>query len=73
MAQLLMSPLKIVSQIYIQDIYTGQRQLVTSHPGINGAPQFSPDGTKLAMVLSKDRTGATELYLYDLQTKRSAA
>ncbi|GAP75777.1 Tol-Pal system beta propeller repeat protein TolB [Pseudoalteromonas ruthenica] len=58
------------SQIYIQDIYTGQRQLVTSHPGINGAPQFSPDGTKLAMVLSKDRTGATELYLYDLQTKQ---
>ncbi len=58
------------SQIFVQDIYTGQRQLITSHPGINGAPQFSPDGSKLAIVLSKDRTGATELYLYDLITKQ---
>ncbi|MEM0514698.1 Tol-Pal system beta propeller repeat protein TolB [Pseudoalteromonas sp. YIC-827] len=58
------------SQIFIQDIYSGQRQLITTHPGINGAPKFSPDGTKLALVLSKDRTGATELYLYDLITKQ---
>ncbi|MFY8272601.1 Tol-Pal system beta propeller repeat protein TolB [Pseudoalteromonas sp. SSDWG2] len=58
------------SQIFVQDIYTGQRQIITSHPGINGAPKFSPDGTKLAIVLSKDRTGATELYLYDLMTKQ---
>lgn len=58
------------SQIYIQDIYTGKRELVTSYPGINGAPKFSPDGNTLAMVLSKDKTGATELYTYDLRTKQ---
>ncbi|KJZ04008.1 MULTISPECIES: Tol-Pal system beta propeller repeat protein TolB [Pseudoalteromonas] len=58
------------SQIYIQDIYTGKRELVTSHPGINGAPQFSPDGTKLLAVLSKDAGGATEVYLIDLKTRQ---
>ncbi|MFC3034053.1 Tol-Pal system beta propeller repeat protein TolB [Pseudoalteromonas fenneropenaei] len=58
------------SQIYIQDLYTGKRQLVTTYPGINGAPQFSPDGTQLLLVLSKDGDGATEIYLLDLATKR---
>jgi TolB protein len=32
------------SQIYIQDLYNGKRNLIASYPGINGAPQFSPDG-----------------------------
>ncbi|GEK10422.1 Tol-Pal system protein TolB [Pseudoalteromonas sp. J010] len=58
------------SQIYIQDIYTGKRELITSYPGINGAPQFSPDGTKLLAVFSKDAGGATEVYLIDLKTKQ---
>ena len=57
------------SQIYIQDIYTGKRELVTSYKGINGAPRFSPDGTKLAIVLSKDKKGATEVYVLDLKTR----
>ncbi len=57
------------SQIYIQDIYTGKRELVTSYKGINGAPRFSPDGTKLALVLSKDKKGATEVYVLDLKTR----
>ncbi|MFY8283807.1 Tol-Pal system beta propeller repeat protein TolB [Pseudoalteromonas sp. SSMSWG5] len=58
------------SQIYIQDLYTGKRELITSHQGINGAPQFSPDGQKLLLVLSKDRNGATEVYLLDLATRK---
>ena len=58
------------SQIYIQDLYTGRRELVTSHTGINGAPQFSPDGKKLLLVLSKDKGGATEVYLLDLLTRK---
>lgn len=58
------------SQIYIQDLYTGKRELITSHPGINGAPQFSPDGKKLLLVLSKDRNGATEVYMLDLTTRK---
>lgn len=58
------------SQIYIQDLYTGKRNLIASYPGINGAPQFSPDGKQLLLVLSKDKDGATEIYLLDLATKR---
>lgn len=56
------------SQIFIQDIYTTQRTLVTDFPGINGSPVFSPDGKKLAMVLSKD--GNPEIYVMDLATKQ---
>jgi TolB protein len=58
------------SQIYTQDLYTGKRSLIASYPGINGAPQFSPDGKQLLLVLSKDSGGATEIYLLDLATKR---
>lgn len=56
------------SEIYIVDIATGQRQLITSYPGINGAPSWSPDGRQLAFVLSK--TGEPKIYLYDISSKR---
>ncbi|WP_133407258.1 Tol-Pal system beta propeller repeat protein TolB [Parashewanella tropica] len=56
------------SQIVIQDIYTQQREVVTSYPGINGAPAWSPDGKKLAITLSKD--GQPDIYLLDIATKR---
>ncbi|MGI5309323.1 Tol-Pal system beta propeller repeat protein TolB [Rheinheimera sp. WS51] len=55
------------SQIYIQDIYTGQRSMLSSTPGINGAPVWSPDGKRMAMVLSKD--GNPEIYVMDIATK----
>jgi TolB protein len=55
------------SQIFIQDIYTTKRTLVTDFPGINGSPVFSPDGKKLAMVLSKD--GNPEIYIMDLASR----
>ena len=58
------------SQIILQDLYTGKREIITSYPGINGAPQFSPDGSKLLIVLSKDTGGATEVYLLDLVTRQ---
>lgn len=54
--------------IYIQDLRTGQRQMVSDYPGINGAPAFSPDGTKLALVLT--RTGNPKIYVMNLQTKK---
>ena len=58
------------SQIYIQDIYTGKRERLTTYKGINGAPRFSPDGKQLAMVLSKDKNGATEIYVMDIKSKQ---
>ena len=50
--------------IYIHNIRTRVRQQVTDFKGLNGAPAFSPDGQKLAMVLSKD--GNPEIYVLDL-------
>ncbi|MGY8852023.1 MAG: Tol-Pal system beta propeller repeat protein TolB [Pseudomonadales bacterium] len=53
--------------IYIHDIRSRKRQQVTNFKGLNGAPAFSPDGTKLAMVLSKD--GNPEIYVLDLASQ----
>jgi TolB protein len=55
------------SEIYVQDLYTQQRELVTSFPKINGAPSWSPDGKKLALVLSKD--GQPDIYILTMATK----
>jgi TolB protein len=56
------------SAIYIQEIATGARRLVSSFKGINGAPAFSPDGNRLAMALS--RTGNPEITILDLATNQ---
>ncbi|MDE2270996.1 MAG: Tol-Pal system beta propeller repeat protein TolB [Xanthomonadaceae bacterium] len=54
------------SAIYIQNVATGARRLVSARPGINGAPRFSPDGKKLAVSLSFQ--GNPEIYVIDLAT-----
>ncbi|WP_422505036.1 Tol-Pal system beta propeller repeat protein TolB [Stenotrophomonas sp. GZD-301] len=56
------------SAIYIQNIATGARELVTSFRGINSAPSFSPDGRRLALSLS--RSGNPEIYVMDLGSKQ---
>lgn len=55
--------------IYIQDLTSAQRRLVSARPGINGAPAWSPDGRMLAVTLSYQ--GNPEIYLLDLQTRRT--
>lgn len=55
------------SAIYIQNVSTGARRLVSARKGINAAPAFSPDGTKLALVLSYN--GNPEIYVMDLASK----
>lgn len=52
------------SGIYLQDVGSGGRRLVSQVPGINGAPAWSPDGKKLALVLSK--SGSPNIYVMDL-------
>ena len=54
------------SAIYVQNVATGQRELVSSGKGINGAPAFSPDGRFMAMTLSF--SGNPEIYIRDLTT-----
>jgi len=55
------------SEIYIQDLYTQERELISSFPKINGSPSWSPDGRYLALVLSKD--GQPEIYTLNVKTK----
>ncbi|HLV49185.1 MAG TPA: Tol-Pal system beta propeller repeat protein TolB [Aliidiomarina sp.] len=56
------------AEIFMQDIYTTEREKLTSFPRINGSPAWSPDGKKMAMVLSKD--GAPDIYVMDLATRK---
>jgi TolB protein len=57
------------SAVYIQNITTGSRQLISGRAkGINSAPAWSPDGTKLALSLSY--TGNPEIYVMDLASRQ---
>ena len=55
------------ASIYVQDVHTGKRELVSQFYGINGAPAWSPDAKKLAIVLSK--SGRPNIYTLDVATK----
>lgn len=46
--------------VYLQDLMTGRRNIVSNQKGNNSAPAWSPDGGTLAVALSKD--GNTEIY-----------
>lgn len=50
--------------IYLQEVASGGRRLLSEFPGINGAPAWSPDGRKLAIVLSK--SGTPNIYVMDI-------
>jgi TolB protein len=52
------------SAIYLHELSTGARRLMSSGKGINGSPAFSPDGTRLSLTLS--RTGNPEIYTMDI-------
>ena len=56
------------SNIYVQDLGTGSRQLVSATRGINSAPAFSPDGTRLAVSLSK--SGNPNIYIMNLASRQ---
>lgn len=56
------------SAIYVQELATGSREVVSAAPGINGAPAFSPDGQRLAVSLSK--TGNPEIHIIDLASRQ---
>jgi len=53
--------------IYLEDVATGGRRLLSQFPGINNAPAWSPDGRKLALVLSK--SGSPNIYIMDLGSR----
>ena len=58
-----------VSSVFIQTLRTGNRLKVSSRPGINGAPSFSPDGRKLVLTLG-GADGNLDINVLDLATRQ---
>jgi TolB protein len=56
--------------IFSVNVATGQRKLIAYFPGINSAPAWSPDGTKMAMALSKGGGANTNIYVMNLSNKQ---
>ncbi|WP_247870113.1 Tol-Pal system protein TolB [Methylophaga sp. SB9B] len=52
------------SEVFVQQLQSGQRKSVAAFEGINSAPSWSPDGRKLALTLS--RNGNPEIYVLEL-------
>ncbi|MCP4303084.1 MAG: Tol-Pal system beta propeller repeat protein TolB [Gammaproteobacteria bacterium] len=58
------------SSIFVQTLRTGNRFKVSSKPGINGAPAFSPDGGKLVVTLG-GVDGNLDIYVLDITSREA--
>ncbi|MGB1092299.1 MAG: Tol-Pal system beta propeller repeat protein TolB, partial [Oceanobacter sp.] len=54
------------SEIYFQELATGNRKLILNLPYTTSGPSFSPDGKKLAFVYTK--LGNPDIYVLDLKS-----
>lgn len=59
--------IKRYPDVYTIDLASGNRQRVASYPGVNSGGAISPDGRRMALILSKD--GNPDLYVMDLSTR----
>jgi TolB protein len=57
------------SAVFVQEVRTGRKILVSARAGINGAPTYSRDGKKLALTLSGSN-GNLDIYLLDLASQQ---
>jgi hypothetical protein len=55
------------SAIYVQDLNTGSRRLLSADRGINASPSWSPDGRRLALTL-----GSTNIDVWVLDVEKGA-
>ncbi|MGB5335183.1 MAG: Tol-Pal system beta propeller repeat protein TolB, partial [Woeseiaceae bacterium] len=58
------------SSIFVQTLRTGNRFNVSSKPGINGAPSFSPDGRQLVVTLG-GLDGNLDIYVLDINSRQT--
>lgn len=56
--------------IFAITLATGKRRVISTYPGINSAPAFSPNNRQMAMALSMGRGARTDIYLYNIANKR---
>ena len=54
-------------RVYLLQIETGQRELVTNFPNMTFSPRFSPDGQKIILSLQQD--GNSNIYTMDLRSR----
>src|SRR5437762_11750453 len=56
------------SGVYVQRVKSGERRQVSARAGVNGAPEWSPDGRKRALTLGGGG-GNPDIYILDLTTQ----
>jgi TolB protein len=54
-------------KVYLMNIETGQRELVTNLSGMSFSPRFSPDGQRV--IFSLQRGGNSNLFVMDLRSR----
>ncbi len=54
-------------RVYLLQIETGQRELVSNLPNMSFSPRFSPDGQKIVLSLQQD--GNSNIYSMDLRSR----
>ena len=61
---------EVRSSVFVQNLRTGNRIRVSSKPGINGAPSFSPDGRQLVLTLG-GLDGNLDIHVLDLGSRQT--
>ena len=54
-------------KVYLMNIETGQRELLSNFPGMSFSPRFSPDSQRV--IFSLQRGGNSNLFVMDLRSK----
>src|SRR5881227_590018 len=54
-------------KVYLMNIETGQREIVSNFPGMSFSPRFSPDSQRV--IFSLQRGGNSNLFVMDLRSK----
>jgi TolB protein len=54
-------------KVYLMNVETGQREIVSNFPGMSFSPRFSPDGQRV--IFSLQRGGNSNLFVMDLRSR----